>query len=114
MLVLTFSSAWVNYDLSSREEYFASLVYYIDWSKISGSASSTNDHPGGSGSLLPLLIEHLNSNELYQNSPESLFNILRILDSKHIYLGRGFQEKYQRKLQKHENALGLSGSNQTH
>ena len=91
MLVLSFSTAWVNYDLSSREECFGSLVYYIDWSKISNNANSN-----GNGSLLPLLIEHLNDDQLYQNSPESLFNILRILDSKHIYLGRGFQEKYQR------------------
>ena len=89
MLVLSFSTAWVNYDLSSREEWFGSLVYHIDWSKI-------NQSSGGNGSLLPLLIEHLNEDQLYQNSPESLFNILRILDSKHIYLGRGFQEKYQR------------------
>ena len=78
-LVLKYAASWVNYDLSTREEYFVGLLYCINWGNINTA----------------YLAEHLNDDPLYQNSQEALFNILSVLDRNNIYLGPRFQEIYQ-------------------
>ena len=77
-LVLRYTSTWVNYDLTSREEYFPALLYCINWSNLNSS----------------FLCDHLDNEPLYQNSQDSLYNILSIVERNNIYLGQRFHEVY--------------------
>lgn len=77
-LVLKYCSSWVNYDLASREEYFANLLYFINWNVINPA----------------MICEHLDEDQLYHNSQEALFSILSVLDRNNIYLGQKYHDLY--------------------
>ena len=78
-LVLKFTSNWVNYDLSSREECFPNLLYCINWDNVDAT----------------FIASHLDEDQLYQNSQEALLSLLSMAESNRIYLGQRFHDLYQ-------------------
>ena len=78
-LVLKFSSSWVNYDLSSREEYFPNLLYCVNWNNVDAA----------------FIVRLLEEDQLYHNSQDALYNLLSAAESNRIYLGQRFHDLYQ-------------------
>ena len=78
-LVLRFITRWISQDQSRREENFVNLLHNVNWS-----------------SLDPAFISnHLDKEEFYYSSPESLLTILNILDKNNIVISQRFTKVYQ-------------------
>ena len=78
-MVLKFTSNWVNYDLSSREECFPNLLYYVNWINVDAA----------------FIESLLDEDQLYHNSQDALYNLLSVAESNRIYLGQRFHDLYQ-------------------
>ena len=77
-LILRFITHWVSQEKSGREENFVTLLHNVTWA-----------------SLDPTFISaHLNKEELFYSSPESLLTVLRLLDSNNIVLNDKFTQVY--------------------
>ena len=77
-LVLRFITRWISQDQTRREESFVHLLHSVNWSSMD---------PG-------FISNHLDKEEFYYSSPESLLTILNILDKNNIVPNR-FTKVYQ-------------------
>ena len=77
-LILRFITHWVSQEKSGREENFATLLHNVTWASLDPA----------------FIFNHLEEEELFYSSPESLLTILRLLDSNNIVLNQKLTKAY--------------------
>ena len=77
-LVLRFITCWVSQEKSGREENFNNLLHNVTWSSLDPTFISS----------------HLDKEEFFYSSPESLLTVLRLLNMNNIVLNHKFTQVY--------------------
>ena len=77
-LILRFITCWVSQEKSGREENFVNLLHNVTWSSLDPAFISS----------------HLDNEEFFYSSPESLLTVLKLLDINNIVVNHKFTQVY--------------------